>query len=230
MRIVYGKVRPGRALAALLATLAVVSVTLVAGGSSPAAACSCAQPDLSTLARQHGVVFVGTPVSVADEGTNRVYEVRVSDIYKGSVGSTTTVETVDSEAACGIDLDLDKQYMIVGGAIKDDDGVGTTICSGTQPVSDRVLAEVEQELGPATPLRGPSDDRGTSGDDGGTSDGGADDGTGRSDASSDESSNDVAGSEDDGLDTSYVLVGGILALAIGASFLLPRLRRRNRAG
>lgn len=235
MRFVYGCLAVGgRLLTAALVSLVMVGATLVAGASAPAAACSCVQVDLPSLAKQHDAVFVATPVSVDEEDGRRVYEVRVSDVYKGSPGSTTKVTTEASDAACGIELDLDEQYLLLGKAAKNGD-VRTSVCSGTRPVSDRVLADVEKALGPATPYRG-APDRGD------RSDGprGADDRSGKpaDDDTADEedgatgdrgSASDVT-DEDDGFSTSYVLIGGLLALAVGASFLLPRLRRRNRAG
>lgn len=240
MRIVYGRPGPGRLLAAALVAIVLAGATLLAGASTPAAACTCVQLDLASLAKQYDAVFVATPVSVDEEDGQRVYEVRVSDVYKGSPGSTTTVTTAASDATCGIELDMDEQYMILGKAAKNGGDVETNTCSGTRPVSDRTIGEVEKALGPAIPYRGAPDDSeektdGPGGDDdhsGGDADNGTPDNgdaEGSDGDTTDDTASDAAGS-DDGVDTSYVLIGGVLALAVGASFLLPRLRRRNRAG
>lgn len=223
-----------RAALAMLVPIGVVAGVLVVGASTPAYACSCAQLDLPSLAKQHDAVFVGTPVSVDRQGDERAYEVRVSDVYKGSPGPTTTVTTAASGASCGIHLDLNRQYLVVGDQPEPHGAVATNLCSGTGEVSDRALADLEKSLGPATPYRGPGGDTGDGprahGDQGhndSTGDGDGDgDGGSRGD-SGDTSAQPSTGS-DDGMDTSYVVIGGVLALALGGSFLLPRLRRRGR--
>lgn len=226
------------ALLACAAAAAMVAAALVVGLTTPAYACTCAQIDLQTQAKQADAVFVGTPVDVSTSGGNDVYEVRVSDVYEGTADPVTTVQTASQASACGVDLKLDRQYMFVGTQKQPHGDVSTTVCSGTQPISDQVILDVEQALGPATPYRDTGDVRGQDGDDKGSSpddesstesdgaNGGGSETT-AADAGDSEQASDT--SDDDGNSATFATVGVVLALAIGASFVLPRLRRRNRS-
>ncbi|MGH3359123.1 MAG: hypothetical protein ACRDO7_09995 [Nocardioidaceae bacterium] len=228
-----------RVLATAAVTLGVVAGSLAVGASTPALACSCVQLDLPSLEKQGDAVFVGTPVSTEEHGRLRTYEVRVSDVYKGSPGSTTVVSTETQATACGVTLDLDTQYLVVGDQKQTHGTVTTSACSGTRPISDGVIADVEQALGPATPYRGPSGDTGGEqhGDDGqhrqhgdqddNTSDGSENGSPGDNGETTDADA--AADSSDDGMDTSYVVIGGVLVVALAASFLVPKLRRRHRS-
>lgn len=222
--------RGRRLLSVLLAPLA-VAVGPVIVGPTPAYACSCIQQDLGSLAKTSAVVFVGTPATEHVDGNVRTYQVRASDVYKGSPSPVTTVQTEQDGAACGINLELDTQYVIIGS--ENGDQVSTTICSGTRPVTDRALAEVTDALGPATPYRGPQTDVGnepSNGTEHGTADSdnleNGNDNTDHS-ASGDQQPPDEPATGRSS--TSYVMIGTLLTVAIGISFLVPRLRRRRSA-
>ncbi|UPK77024.1 hypothetical protein MU582_10410 [Nocardioidaceae bacterium SCSIO 66511] len=234
MRIIGDLARAARRrLLAGAAATAMIATALVVGLATPAQACTCVATDLKTQAKQGDAVFVGTPVEVTDDGGDLVYDVRVSDVYSGTADPVTTVRTAESDAACGADLELDKQYMFVGEQKQAHGDVSTTGCSGTQPISDEVIQAVEKALGPATPYRGTSGDDGR--DQGGGDNSSDNDGNGSSNASGDDAASDGTTasdseqeSSDDGNTATYATVGVVLAVAIGASFLLPRLRRRSR--
>lgn len=225
-----------RILVALVA-FAATGAGLVVGTGSPAYACTCAQEALGSLAKDAGAVFIGTAEKVRTEGDMRLYTFRVSAVYSGSAAPTTTVRTPADSAVCGIALKLKHQYMVLGEQDQPHGDVATTLCSGTQPISDRVIEEVERSLGPATPYRGMPDkdmdgaQKGTNAgrdDDGQTSQGTVgSDGTANADTT-DRAADGADGSADGENTSSQVVVGVLLAIAIGASFLLPRLRRRNR--
>lgn len=246
--------RPGSTMATIrrllvaAVALALAAAGLVLGTTAPAYACSCAQASLGSLAKNADAVFVGTVDSRRTEGGERIYSLRVSDVYSGSPGQMTTVRTQASDAACGMSLRLHRQYMVVGEQPKVHGDVSITSCSGTRPVSDRAIAAVERELGPATPYRGvpdrEGDQEGTQGD-GGQQGGQSDKGSGANGEgqAQGESTGDTAESQDranaaantanesEGENTSSkVVVGVLLAIAVGAAFLLPRLRRRHRRG
>ncbi|UYM04877.1 hypothetical protein [Solicola gregarius] len=237
-----------KALLAGAAAAAMVATALVVGLTTPAYACSCVQIDLQTQAKQGDAVFVGTPVDVTESGNSAVYEVRVSDVYAGTADPTTTVRTAADGASCGVDLKLDRQYMFVGDQKQPHGEVSTTMCSGTQPISDQAILDVEKALGPATPYRDTSgtggrdqagddkadaasgDDKDTTASEGGTNgestgtDGGS---SGTAEPGDAQQASDS--SDDGGSSTTYAVVGVALALAVGASFALPQLRRRKRS-
>ncbi|HLR85930.1 MAG TPA: hypothetical protein VK059_13325 [Nocardioidaceae bacterium] len=208
------------------------------GAVGSAYSCSCAQVSLESLAEDADAVFVGTVDSQSTERGERVYSLRVSDVYSGSPGQTTTVRTPADDAECGMPLRLRRQYMVVGEQTKVHGDVSVTSCSGTRPISDRTIAAVERALGPATPYRGVPDRNGGQGNDDKNADGANGDAQ-----SQGGSTGDTSGSRSDAHtatkesnqtqnenSTSKVVVGVLLALAIGAAFLLPRLRRRHRRG
>lgn len=221
-----------RRLLVAIAAIAMTGTGLVLG-SAPAYACTCAQMALGSLAKNADAVFVGTVDGSQMDGDTRVYTLRVSDVYSGSPGSTTTVRTPAGSASCGVAMKADRQYMVVGEQKERHGDVTTTICSGTRPISDRAIASVEQALGPATPYRGAPDTNGGQNNGGQDSDSG--NGKNQSDAPQDSASpekaaaadDDSAATSDDGGSTSKIVIGALLAVAVGASFALPRLRRRN---
>jgi len=247
--------RPGSTMAAIRRLfVSAAALTLAASGlvlGAPAQAsgavgsaysCSCAQVSLESLAEDADAVFVGTVDSQSTERGERVYSLRVSDVYSGSPGQTTTVRTPADDAECGMPLRLRRQYMVVGEQTKVHGDVSVTSCSGTRPISDRTIAAVERALGPATPYRGVPDRNGGQHGGQGNDDKNADGANGDA-QSQGGSTGDTSGSRSDAHtatkesnqtqnenSTSKVVVGVLLALAIGAAFLLPRLRRRHRRG
>jgi hypothetical protein len=99
-------------------------------------------------ARRADAVFVA---SVVQDLGEYVYEVRASDIYKGSPGGFPTVRTATSGIAGGIDLRPDRQYILF--VTRDGQSWVSPGCSGTVELSARAIGQVERVLGPATPLR-----------------------------------------------------------------------------
>jgi len=89
---------------------------------------------------------------VADAG-EFTYDVRASDIYKGSPGALLRVVTGSNEIAGAVDLRPDTQYVLFVNRSEAGDTWVAEGCSGTTEVSSRVLSAMDRVLGPATPLR-----------------------------------------------------------------------------
>lgn len=221
-----------RRILVVFAALVAAGAGLVVGTASPSYACSCAQVALGSLAKSADAVFVGTVEDARTEGGTRLYTLRVSDVYSGSPAPRTTVRTEVDPASCGMSLRMGRQYVVVGEQPKLHGDVTTTMCSGTRPVSDRALAAVERSLGPATAYRGaPGSDGGQQGESGTVGDGEQ-----SSPANDSKQQESAAQAGDDGATaagdeentTAKVIMGAVLAIAIGAAFALPRLRHRNR--
>ncbi|MGH1565629.1 hypothetical protein [Mumia sp. DW29H23] len=107
-------------------------------GVAPAGATSCAQ---STVAEQVGradAVFVGTTSpSGADEDAVLV---EVSDVYKGDVPRTAPVVAEPDMGQPQV-FASDQQYVFF---VQDEDGALVSgVCSGTGPVDDAVLSDLE---------------------------------------------------------------------------------------
>ena len=228
-----------RRILAVMAALTVAGAGLVGTSVASASACTCAQMALGSLAKNADAVFVGTVDDERTEGGDHVYTLRVSDVYSGSPGSTTTVRTSADEGACGVTMQPGEQYMVVGDQPKLHGDVTTTECSGTRPISDRTIAMVERALGPATPYRGAVGENGGQDNDKQNDKGGKGPNTqndGQQNGGSDGSAQsdgggaltDPASESSDEDTTSKIMVGAILAAVIGVAFTVPWLRRRRR--
>lgn len=115
-----------RGLAVLLAVLAFPLVVVTA---APAYACSCVNAGVERQVRWADVVFVGTVEQVFLPDQQRVAEVVVDRVLKGSVPERTDVETGGGGGDCGVDF-LEGDRVLVFGTLQDD-AVHTDICSGT---------------------------------------------------------------------------------------------------
>lgn len=141
--------RHRRRFTTLIAAPAIALVGLVA--IDPAAAqADCSPPSIAQAAAMSDAVFVATTLDPV-EGTDNTFEVRASDIYKGSPGAFLTVRGGFYEDAAF--LKADRQYLFFASKPR---GVWVAMgCGATRPISSRVIAQVDRALGPATPLRVP---------------------------------------------------------------------------
>jgi hypothetical protein len=125
------------AAAAALAALFVLD-------ASPAAACSCAEPSEADVALANAdVVFEGTPramrVTEADlgfpdyRGAKR-FDFEVARYFKGQLGPSLALFTIDQGSACGRDYTLDEPHVVY--ARHSDSGLLTDfLCSRSHPSS-----------------------------------------------------------------------------------------------
>ncbi len=122
-------------------TVWLAAVVMVLGlYSAPAAATSCAQTDAAEQLDRSDAVFVGTPTSsAADEDT---VVVAVTDVYKGEVPSTVPVQVEPDMDVQPWAFEEDQQYVFFARGA-DDGALTTSVCSGTGPVDDAVLTELE---------------------------------------------------------------------------------------
>jgi hypothetical protein len=128
---------PRVAAAAALAALFVLD-------ASPAAACSCAGPSEADVALASAdVVFEGTPramrVTEADlgfldyRGAKR-FDFEVARYFKGQLGPSLALFTIDQGSACGRDYTLDEPHIVY--ARYADSGLLTDfLCSRSHPSS-----------------------------------------------------------------------------------------------
>ena len=196
-----------------LAWSAVLAVTVLGGcsaaGESPSGAADCEPPTLKEAAADAKAVFVGTTVQQV-VGTEDTFEVRASDIYKGSPGAFLDV-AASSQIEDGVLLEPERQYLFF---VTRDDGSWVAMgCGATRPISSRVIAQADRAFGPATPLRVATPDSGPS----------------ESPSATPHSRNDsttlpASAEQDDGSRT-WVWVGIGVALLAGAGIAAVALRR-----
>lgn len=130
----------------LLVLTAVVTLTVL--GSAPRAeACSCEVVTENEAFARAGAVFVGRTASrgSAREGAATpetvLWTFEVSEVYKGEVRRTQQVVSAADSAGCGVDLGLDRSYLVftdedpAGGA-----QVAAHLCGGTRSGSDGALS------------------------------------------------------------------------------------------
>src|SRR6478735_12489702 len=132
----------------LLAVLLLAGSTVVALGA-PALACPKASgpDDLASHTAKATDVFTGTVGEHRTDGSDLVYTVAVSRVYKGQV-DTAEVEVVtpDSNRACGLtDLPPGADYVFFAKRV--DETLNVDQQDGTGPATDKRVAKVEDMLG-----------------------------------------------------------------------------------
>ncbi|MEV4414983.1 hypothetical protein [Catellatospora sp. NPDC049609] len=115
-----------------LAALVVMSSALVLGPSSPACACSCAEPDPVENAAWADLVFVGVvvdldrPVFSTSSGDLMTARLTVERVDKGSAAGHVDVRTAIEGPSCGFDFVEGNRYLIYSR-----DGQ-TSLCAGNK--------------------------------------------------------------------------------------------------
>jgi len=171
---------------------------------------------MRSAAAESDAVFVGSTVEAVPLEEN-TFEVRTSDVYRGSPGGYITVTGGVYEDA--VLLQQNRQYLFF---VTKSAGSWTALgCDATRPISSRVIAQADRAFGHAIPLRAaPS---------------GGDSGPGESPSATAESgtgSRTAESTEDDGL-SSWMWVGVGIALLAGvagvplAYWLLNRKRSES---
>ncbi|GAA1456932.1 hypothetical protein GCM10009619_08070 [Williamsia maris] len=126
--------------------------------AGPASACSCATIGTPTeaVSRASGV-FVARATDKLSDGTSDIYEFSVSTVYKGDVGTRTTVRTSSQGASCGAEYRVGDEYLLFVGRTR---GIHPTweasLCSPGAGGAFDVRAVTEQVYGPGHPPDGPS--------------------------------------------------------------------------
>jgi hypothetical protein len=77
-----------------------------------------------------GTISPGNAMSMTSNGTYRVVSIAVSEGFRGKANSTVKVFTNFSEAGCGYDFELGKEYLVYASSLPDGN-FATTLCSGT---------------------------------------------------------------------------------------------------
>ncbi len=108
-------------------------------------ACSCIQPQSPTKALENAdAVFLGTVEKVTtssfENSINSVtYTFKRGNIWKGPESVMIEVKTASNSAACGVNLEEGKEYLVYAYYAEDESGkqeLTTTLCSRTALVAD----------------------------------------------------------------------------------------------
>ncbi len=111
-------------------------------GASSAFACSCASSTPDEQLSNATAVFVGTVKNISEDGGKKNVEFDVSESKKGSVGDTVTVTTAGNEAACGMDFEKNKTYVVYAYG---DGELSTGLCQGTAEIGVDAVDVPEEE-------------------------------------------------------------------------------------
>ncbi|MGV9710739.1 hypothetical protein ACWDTI_08755 [Gordonia sp. NPDC003424] len=143
----------GVALRVVIVVLAVGGLLVMAPGS--ACACTCAPRPAAAVVKDASAIVVGTPVSRTLDGSAVRYRVEVRDSYKARVPQTITVLTSSDSAACGLDLQLGTERLLVlghapTGLAAADGEWGATLCDNTAIGLDDVVEYAGPTIAPFT--------------------------------------------------------------------------------
>ncbi len=110
-----------------------------------AQACSCMAPPAPKIAlEKSAAVFVGRVASVEKSDGGNTYQFAVSKQWKGVDGNTAAVVSATDSAACGINFDADRDYLVYAFKNEGDTQLRTNLCSRTKRAADAAtdLAEL----------------------------------------------------------------------------------------
>ena len=123
-------------------------------------ACSCAPPPAPKVAlEQAAAVFVGRVKSVERLGSpeefnsSNTFQFAVSKKWKGVAGDSVSVESNGNSAACGINFDSDRDYLIYAFKTDGSDQLRTNLCTRTKRAADAAadFAELGEPIIEAAP-------------------------------------------------------------------------------
>lgn len=102
-----------------------------------AQACSCMAPPAPKVAlEKSAAVFVGRVTSVEKSDSSNKYQFSVSKQWKGIAGKTASIVSATNSAACGINFDEDRDYLVYAYKTEGDDQLRTNLCSRTARAAD----------------------------------------------------------------------------------------------
>ncbi len=110
-----------------------------------AQACSCIAPPAPKVAlEQSAAVFIGKAVKTESAGFSNTYRFTVSKKWKGVEGNTVSLTSATSSAACGINFDADREYLVYAFKKEGETQLQTNLCTRTKRVADAAtdLAEL----------------------------------------------------------------------------------------
>ncbi len=85
---------------------------------------------------QSAAVFVGRVTSVEKGDAGNKYNFAISKQWKGIKGKTASIATASNSAACGINFDEDRDYLVYAYQTEGDDQLRTNLCTRTARLSD----------------------------------------------------------------------------------------------
>ena len=120
-----------------------------------ACACSCVGYTTEEAATQADGVFVARATDKVSAGTDDIYEFAVLGVFKGDVGTSTTVKTPSQGPSCGVSYDVGDEYLLF---VSDGGGVGhawkSSLCHGPSTLAGLgldVRPALERIYGPPHP-------------------------------------------------------------------------------
>lgn len=100
---------------------------------SVASACSCAPPPAPKVALANSAaVFIGRVTSVEKGEFSNKFQFAISKQWKGIKGKTASIVTATNSAACGINFDSDRDYLVYAFKTEGDDQLRTNLCTRTK--------------------------------------------------------------------------------------------------
>lgn len=149
--------RTPRPVALVLAPLLLLLGLLVTAPSASAVdePCNCTAPGVAKAVNAAQLVVAGEVTAIDDDSVPVRLTVRLTRVHKGTVDTPTL--TFDQSPTCPLStLAMGQQwyFMPSSPAVQGQVPV-VSACDGSQPVTEKVTAKVEQQLGPGDPAPRP---------------------------------------------------------------------------
>ena len=129
----------------LVTLFALVTGLAVGLAASPAAACSCIEPNDEQSFDLADAVFTGTIVEIIDDANAYIFVVEVDQVFKGEVTEWQRTTTAYDGAACGILLPTDTPVVLFGSQSDHEDLYSVGLCDPNRALteSDALFPDVE---------------------------------------------------------------------------------------
>jgi hypothetical protein len=118
-------------------SLGMMVIGLMFSAAPSAHACSCMMPEAPEASlSKSDAVFAGTVTDIAskEQGMSRIVTFSADRAWKGITEKTVSVSTALDSAACGIDFQIGKAYVVYAYA-SEEGGLSASLCSRTHEVS-----------------------------------------------------------------------------------------------
>ena len=138
-------VRSSMRITRLLVVIALATGLTVGLAASPAAACSCIEPDDEQSFEFADAVFTGEVIEIREDADAWVFFVRVDDVFKGEVTEWQRLTSPLQSAECGIVLPMDTTVVVFGYASLEDDHYSVGLCDPNRAIdaTDALFPGVE---------------------------------------------------------------------------------------
>ncbi len=120
-------------------------VALVLAGD--ALACTCLPVELERDLPQAGGAVIGTVLERRSAGSDRLYLLRVEQVYKGDINDRVEVITPANGAACGLELAIGQRVGLL--LDRQGDRWRSGLCSQVDPADFLALTNVDDNTLPA---------------------------------------------------------------------------------